>query len=217
MINKSINTSNTSARIFCIGRNYAKHAQELNNPTSDKPIIFMKPITALLAPGQTISFPKHGKLLHFEAELVLQIGHSAKHIAAEQALTHINAITLGLDLTLRDLQKQKQQQGLPWEEAKAFDQSAPIGTLINYDAKQINLANLSFRCDVNGTLRQQGNSADMLFNCQSIIAYLSKIWQLNPGDLIFTGTPAGVGALHVGDTITIASDQIGSFSWSISN
>ena len=129
-------------------------------------------------------------------------------------LSFISSITLGLDLTLRDVQKDLKQKGLPWEIAKAFDQSAPIGNFIPYDGS-LDLNNISFGCKVNGTQRQRGNTGDMIFGMGELLVELSRIWVLYPGDLIYTGTPSGVGPLKIGDSIEIESDPIGSFSWSI--
>jgi len=202
------------ARIFCIGRNYAEHVQELSNSIPEKPVIFIKPATCLVKPGEKILFPKHGRDLHHEVEIVIKIGSEGRVAREEEALSFVSGITIGLDLTLRDVQAELKKKGLPWEIAKAFEQSAPIGDFVPYD-KSIDLNNISFGCKVNGIERQRGNSKDMIFSIPRLLVEISKIWILRPGDLIFTGTPSGVGQLKIGDTIQIESDLTGSFSWSI--
>ncbi len=202
-------------RIFCVGRNYAQHAQELGNTLPKHPIIFMKPVTCLVYPGQEIVFPKHGQDLHQEAELVIEIGQYGAPTTQEAALACISGLTLGLDLTLRDVQKTLQQQGLPWEIAKAFEGSAPIGFMTPMTAA-IDLEDIHFTCEMNGQRRQEGHTAQMHFSVLEIILYLASIWRLEPGDLIYTGTPAGVGPVVVGDTLCVQSPVLGEFSWTIS-
>jgi 2-keto-4-pentenoate hydratase/2-oxohepta-3-ene-1,7-dioic acid hydratase in catechol pathway len=203
-----MNNSNSMARVFCIGQNYVAHIRELGNPMPTAPVIFMRPLACLVAVGENIHFPRHGKLLHFEVEVVVRIGKPGSDIDESEALSHIDAVTLGVDLTLRDLQKQAREKGLPWD-------AAPLGEFVPYDPATMDLQHLAFRCHVNGQLRQDGNTDDMLFSCARLIAELSKIWVLRPGDMIFTGTPAGVGALGSGDVIAVDNDQIGSFSWTL--
>jgi 2-keto-4-pentenoate hydratase/2-oxohepta-3-ene-1,7-dioic acid hydratase in catechol pathway len=201
-------------RVFCIGRNYAEHVRELANVVPQKPVVFIKPATCLVAPGEKIHFPKHGSELHHEVEIVVKVGRQGKVGTEEEALNFISAVTIGLDLTLRDVQSDLKKKGLPWEMAKAFDQSAPIGDFILYDGS-LDLKNISFGCKVNGVERQKGNSGEMIFSIPRLLVELNKIWVLRPGDLIYTGTPSGVGPLEIGDTIEVESDAIGSFSWSI--
>ena len=202
------------ARIFCIGRNYAEHIQELSNTVPEKPVVFIKPASCLVKPGEKIHFPKHGEELHHEVEIVVKIGSEGRVVREEEALSFVSAVTVGLDLTLRDVQADLKKKGLPWEIAKAFEQSAPIGSFVPYN-KSIDLNNISFGCKVNGIERQRGNSRDMIFSISRLLVELSKIWMLRPGDLLFTGTPSGVGPLKVGDSIEIKSNLTGSFSWSI--
>lgn len=202
-------------RIFCIGQNYIEHIKELRNPIPDKPVVFMRPMSCLVEPGESIHFPTHGSLLHYEAEVVVRVGKPGRNIPEAEALSYIDAVTLGADLTLRDLQKEAKQKGLPWEEAKSFEQSAPLGEFIAFDATQIDLKNLNFICKINGEIRQDGNTDDMLFSFENLISYLSHIWHIQPGDMIYTGTPSGVGPLVVGDVIEVENDQIGSFSWTM--
>jgi len=210
-----MNSNNSMARVFCIGQNYVAHIRELGNPMPTSPVVFMRPLACLVAPGEKIQFPRHGKLLHYEVEVVVRIGKPGRDIDETQALSHIDAVTLGVDLTLRDLQKKAREKGLPWDAAKAFEQSAPLGEFLPYDPVTMDLKHLAFRCRVNGQLRQDGNTDDMLFSFERLIAELSKIWILRPGDMIFTGTPSGVGALGSGDVIAVDNDQIGSFSWTL--
>jgi 2-keto-4-pentenoate hydratase/2-oxohepta-3-ene-1,7-dioic acid hydratase in catechol pathway len=200
-------------RIFCVGRNYADHAKELGNLMPAKgstPIIFMKPVTSLVE-GSTLTLPKGVGAVHHEMELVVVLGHGGSGISESAALGHVAGATLGLDLTLRDEQARLKQAGQPWELAKAFDDAAALGNFIPSD--DLDLQALEMRCTVNAELRQQGNTRDMLYPVATIIAFLSTRWHLLPGDLIYTGTPAGVGPLVPGDRIEISSAAIGTFSW----
>lgn len=201
-------------RVFCIGRNYVEHVRELSNIIPEKPVVFIKPASCLVAPGERIHFPKHGRELHHEVEIVVRMGREGRVTTEEDALSSIDAITVGLDLTLRDVQGELKKKGLPWEAAKAFEQSAPVGDFIPHDGS-LDLKDISFGCKVNGTERQRGNTGKMIFSIPTLLVELSKIWLLRPGDLVYTGTPSGVGPLEIGDTIEIESEPIGSFSWSI--
>lgn len=205
---------NKTPRIFCIGRNYALHAKELNNAIPDSPVIFMKPITSLVNEGQSILFPKHGKVLEQEAELVVQIGKKGCPHSLEEASAFISALTLGLDLTLRDCQTELKQKGLPWEMAKSFDGSAPLGSWVNA-SKIKDWSCITFQCYVNNRLRQEGCMNDMLFSIPELILFIGRIWSWIPGDMIYTGTPAGVGSIISGDKIVVSSDQLGEFSWMV--
>ena len=207
--------SQSHPRIFCIGQNYVAHIRELGNPMPPKPVIFMRPLCCLVAPGESIHFPRHGKQLHYEVEVVVRIGKQGRDIDERDALSHIDALTLGADLTLRDLQIEAKQNGLPWDQAKAFEQSAPLGEFLAYDPASIDLHDLNFHCRINGELRQDGNTSDMLFDFERLIAELSSIWTLRPGDMIYSGTPSGVGALQIGDLIEVENGQIGTYSWTI--
>ncbi|MDE2024827.1 MAG: fumarylacetoacetate hydrolase family protein [Gammaproteobacteria bacterium] len=203
-----------TARVFCIGRNYAEHTKEMGAPKSSEPVVFMKPATSLVREGEPLVLPKDQGSVHHEMELVVAIGREGRDLLREQALDHVAGVTLGIDLTLRDLQAKLKQAGQPWERAKSFEGSAPIGTFIPWPAK-FDIQGVEMRCSVNGALRQQGNTRDMLFPVAEIIAFLSRHWRLRSGDLIFTGTPAGVGPLVAGDRITVESLQIGDFSWNV--
>ncbi len=189
---------NTSMKILAIGRNYSEHAKELNNPVPTEPVVFMKPDTALLREGKAFYHPEFSNDIHYEVELVVKIGKEGKHISEKFAKNYIDAIGIGIDFTARDLQEKCKQKGLPWEIAKAFDHSAPIGNFITInEIPDINAIDFSLK--KNDEIVQQGNSSQMLFNFEQIISYLSKRFTLKKGDLIFTGTPAGVGKINIGD------------------
>jgi acylpyruvate hydrolase len=203
-----------ASRIFCVGKNYRKHIKELEDEDPEQPVIFMKPTSCIVLPQEKIALPRHGTCLHHEVELVVLIGQGGRSISESAARSHIAGLSLGVDLTLRDVQTSLKKKGLPWEIAKAFDQSAPLGTFVPLDDSN-DLDNISFSCEVNGALRQEGNSGQMIYPIPYIIKYLSDIWELQPGDLIYTGTPQGVGPLVSGDTIKIAGSGIGEFNWEV--
>jgi 2-keto-4-pentenoate hydratase/2-oxohepta-3-ene-1,7-dioic acid hydratase in catechol pathway len=185
-------------KIICIGRNYVEHAKELNNPLPEVPIFFLKPETALLQKKQPFFYPEFTKDLHYETEVVLRINKVGKHIQKKFAHTYYNEIGLGIDLTARDLQSQCKKYGLPWEIAKGFDGSAPLGSFVDKSQYE-DINKLNFSLKVNGELRQKGNTKDMIFSFDQIIVYVSQFLTLKIGDLIFTGTPAGVGPIKIGD------------------
>lgn len=210
------NLSLTPNRIFCIGKNYGEHIKELGGTQApEEPVVFMKPVPNIVAPGEILHPPSFGNELHHEVEVVLLIGKEGKNILKADALPYISAITLGLDLTLRDVQKKLKKAGLPWELSKSFEQSAPLGIFKDYAPNKIDLENLPFSCSVNGNLRQKGNTKDMIFPIANLIQTLSNWWTLKPGDIIFTGTPAGVAPLQSGDKVEIDSPAIGLFSWGL--
>ena len=185
-------------KIIAIGRNYAEHAKELNNPVPIVPVIFMKPDTALLKDNKPFYHPEFSTDIHHEIELVLKISKEGKHIAEKFASNYFDEIALGVDFTARDLQQKHKEKGLPWELAKAFDNSAPVSKFLP-KSQFSDLKNLNFRLDLNGNTVQAGNTKDLLFSFESIIAFVSKYITLKKGDLIFTGTPQGVGKINVGD------------------
>lgn len=185
-------------KILAIGRNYSEHAKELNNPVPTEPVVFMKPDTALLREGKAFYHPEFSNDIHYEVELVVKIGKEGKHISEKFAKNYIDSIGIGIDFTARDLQENCKQKGLPWEIAKAFDHSAPIGYFININ-DITDIHSIDFSLKKNNELVQQGNSSNMLFSFEQIISYLSKRFTLKKGDLIFTGTPAGVGKINIGD------------------
>jgi acylpyruvate hydrolase len=187
-------------KIFCIGRNYVDHAKELNNPLAEVPVFFMKPDTSIVIRNRPFFYPEFSSDVHHEIELVIKICKNGKHISEKFAHTYYNDIGLGVDFTARDLQQTCKKNGLPWEIAKGFDYSAPI-------SKMIPLGNLgdtskiAFHLDLNGSTVQKGNSEDMIFSFDRIISYVSKFITIKMGDLIFTGTPAGVGPVKIGDLL----------------
>ena len=185
-------------KIIAIGRNYAEHAKELNNPVPTVPVIFMKPDTALLKDNKPFYHPEFSQDVHHEIELVLKVCKEGKHISEKFASNYYDEIGLGVDFTARDIQSRHKEKGLPWELAKAFDGSAPISPFLpKSDFKDI--YNIDFRLDINGETKQSGNTNMLLFSFESIIAFVSQYITLKKGDLIFTGTPAGVGKVNVGD------------------
>ena len=185
-------------KIICIGRNYAEHAKEMKAELPKEPVFFMKPDTALLKEAD-FYLPDFTKDLHHEIELVLKISKAGKHIEAQFAHKYYNEIGLGIDFTARDIQSQCKEKGLPWEKAKAFDNSAPIGAFIAKES--LNLSDINFELKVNGESRQVGNSKDLIFSFDQVISYVSKYVTLKVGDLIYTGTPEGVGQVHIGDKL----------------
>lgn len=187
-------------KIICIGRNYSEHAKELNNEVPAEPVIFMKPKSAMLLPEKPLYYPEFTDDLHYECELVVKINKNGKYIKEKFAPKYYNAISVGLDFTARDLQQRQKEKGLPWEIAKAFDGSAAVGTFVPIEAGT-NIQNLNFELKLNGNTVQQGNTGDMIFSVNKIIEYVSQYFTLNIGDLIFTGTPAGVGPVTVYDKL----------------
>jgi acylpyruvate hydrolase len=185
-------------KIIAIGRNYADHAKELNNPVPTVPVIFMKPDTALLRENKPFYHPPFSEDIHHEIELVLKISKEGKSISEKFAANYFEEIALGIDFTARDIQNRHKEKGLPWELAKSFDNSAPVS---NFLPKQdfVDLYNLDLRLDVNGQTRQQGNTKDLLFPFEKLIAFVSGYITLKKGDLIFTGTPPGVAKVAIGD------------------
>lgn len=186
-------------KIFCVGRNYPEHARELNNAIPDAPVIFMKPPTALLK-GNDFYLPEFSKDIHYECELVYRVGKNGKHIEEKFASKYVNGITVGIDFTARDIQSEQKKKGLPWEIAKAFDNSAVISEFVEIQLLK-NLSSIKFQMKKNGEIVQEGDSAEMIFTIEKIISYLSVYFTLQQGDLIFTGTPAGVGPISIGDKL----------------
>jgi acylpyruvate hydrolase len=187
-------------KIICIGRNYAAHIEELKNEKPGKPVVFLKPDTAILKGGATFFYPEFSENIHHELELVLKISKEGKYIQPQFAHRYFEEIGLGIDFTARDLQDQCKAKGLPWEIAKAFNGSAPIG-----DFKPVaglaGLKDIDFHLEINGEVKQKGNTSLMLFDFATIISYVSQFFTLKKGDLIYTGTPAGVGPVKIGDRL----------------
>ena len=187
-------------KIICIGRNYLDHAKELNNPVPEKPVFFMKPDTALVIRNRPFFYPDFSKDVHHEIEIVLKISRLGRSIEEKFAARYFNDIALGVDFTARDLQSECKKKGLPWEIAKGFDYSAPVSEFIDIERfKDVN--NINFSLNVNGRMAQSGNTKDMIFSFSKIIAYVSRFMTLKTGDLIYTGTPAGVGPVKIGDRL----------------
>jgi len=187
-------------KIICVGRNYADHAKELGNDIPDEPVIFMKPKSALLQSHTPFYYPEFSNELHYECELVLRVCKNGKYIQERHASNYYNGITVGIDFTARDIQDELKKKGLPWEKAKAFDNSAAVGKFIDV-TPAMNRKNINFTFYKNKELVQTGNSGNMIFSIDSLIANISNYFSLNIGDLIFTGTPAGVGECVVGDIL----------------
>lgn len=187
-------------KLICIGRNYTEHIEELQNERPTDPVIFMKPDTAILLKKMPFFIPDFSKDVHYEVEVLVKINRVGKHIEKKFAHKYYDQIGLGIDFTARDLQKQLKQKGLPWEKAKAFDGSAVIGQwLPKTDFENLNA--LNFTLTKNGTTVQEGNTANMLWKIDEIIEYVSKYFTLKIGDVIFTGTPSGVGPVTTGDIL----------------
>lgn len=187
-------------KIIAIGRNYAEHAKELNNPIPDKPVIFLKPDTALLKDNKPFYIPDFSSDIHYELEVVLKICKEGKHIAEKFADKYFEEIGLGIDFTARDIQAVHKAKGLPWELAKAFDHSAAVSNFIPKTEFK-NLNDLDFELKINSETRQNGNTKNILFSFEQIIAFVSQYITLKKGDLIFTGTPEGVGQVKQGDLL----------------
>ena len=193
-------------KIICIGRNYLAHVKELDNDLPTEPVFFMKPETALLPAGEPFPYPDFSKKIHYETELVLRICKTGKAIDERAAVGYYDAITVGIDFTARDLQSECKAKGLPWEIAKSFDCSAPIGEFKKTNALK-HPENISFGMKLNGEWAQQGHSSDMIFNFNRLLAHVSRFVTLNEGDCVFTGTPQGVGEVHKGDRLELFLEE----------
>lgn len=187
-------------KIICIGRNYAEHAKELNNPIPENPVVFMKPPSAMLVNGKPFYYPDFTKDLHYECEVVLKICKNGRHIQPEFAAEYYDQVGLGIDFTARDVQDQLKKKGHPWEIAKGFDGSAVMGSFLPLSDLPDRSA-IEFQLKKNGEVVQHGNTHDMLNSFEAIIVYVSKYFKLQVGDYIFTGTPAGVGPVQIGDKL----------------
>lgn len=186
-------------KIFCIGRNYAEHAAELKNEIPTEPVIFMKPDTALLRNNNPFFIPEFTKDVHYELEVVVKINRLGKGINKQFASNYYSEIGIGIDFTARDLQTKQKQKGLPWEISKAFDSSAAVSKFQPLGNRDIQ--NLDFHLVQNGKVVQKGNTADMIFKVDEVISYISQFFMLKIGDLLFTGTPVGVGQVNIGDRL----------------
>ena len=188
-------------KIICIAWNYREHVKELDNTIPDAPVFFLKPDTALLRNNQPFFYPDFTQNLHYETELVVRIGKVGRSIAEKFAHRYYSELGIGIDFTARDIQQQCRQQGLPWDAAKAFDYSAPVSPQLIPTAELGSLSNINFHLAINGKTVQQGNSGDMIFGIDKLISHVSQYVTLKIGDLIFTGTPSGVGVVNVGDRL----------------
>ncbi|MEM6700868.1 MAG: fumarylacetoacetate hydrolase family protein [Bacteroidota bacterium] len=187
-------------KIICIGRNYAQHAEELNNAVPTKPLVFMKPPSALLVNNKPFYYPDFSKDIHYELEVVLKICRNGRHVQPEFAHKYYEQIALGIDFTARDLQAKCKEKGHPWEIAKGFDNSAVLSNFVSIDS--VNRNAIEFFLTKNEARVQHGNTKDLIFPFDELIVYVSKFFKLQQGDLIYTGTPAGVGPIQIGDVLT---------------
>jgi 2-keto-4-pentenoate hydratase/2-oxohepta-3-ene-1,7-dioic acid hydratase in catechol pathway len=187
-------------KIICVGRNYGEHIKELGNAKPEEPVIFMKPDTAVIKSGQPLFLPEHLGEIHYELELVFRIGKAGKHIEPEFAHRYIDQFTVGIDFTARNLQQYLKEKGLPWERAKAFDGSAVIGEMQKFDGFET-MMETPFHLLLNGQKVQEGKMKEMIYSVPDLIAFISKSFTLKTGDLIFTGTPKGVGKISKGDLL----------------
>jgi len=186
-------------KIICIGRNYIDHAKELNNPVPAKPLVFMKPPSALLVNDKPFYYPDFTKDLHHEIEVVLKICKNGRHVQTEFAPSYYQEVALGIDFTARDVQAECKKKGHPWEIAKGFDDSAVLSRFVPIE--KVNRKAIEFELKKNGEVVQKGNTKDLIFSFDYLITYVSQYFKLQVGDLIFTGTPAGVGAVQIGDLL----------------
>lgn len=195
-------------KVVCIGRNYAEHIKELGNQTPDKPVIFIKPASAIVPSGGTIVIPNYSDDCHHEIELAVLIGKSAKNVTAAEAPGYVSGYAVALDLTLRDVQSAQKSKGLPWEIAKAFDTSCPISDFVL--AGQVpDPQKLQLKLTVSGEVRQDGNTRDMMRSIAELIAAASSYFTLEEGDILLTGTPSGVGRIASGDQLEASIEQVG--------
>ena len=193
-------------KIFCVGRNYVAHAKELGHDVPDEPVIFMKPKSALLQAHTPFYYPEFTNELHYECELVLRVSKNGKYIQERFASKYYDAVTAGIDFTARDIQNELKEKGLPWEKAKAWDNSAVIGKWIPFPNLK-NKKDIQFSLFKNKELAQQGHSSNMVNNFDKIVSYISNYFSVNIGDLIFTGTPDGVGECVVGDELEVFMEE----------
>ena len=211
---KDTNKPYTVGKIICLGQNYLDHIRELGNKVPDRAVIFCKPSSSLLADGGTVEIPDYSNECHHELELALLVGKTGKHIQKDTALSYLAGYGVALDLTLRDIQSEQKSRGLPWEIAKGFDTSCPISDFT--PAEKIDRPNnLQLTLKVNGEIRQQGNTAQMMRSIEEIIAEISTFYTLEIGDIILTGTPAGVSRIETGDHLEGTIEQVGSLQVSV--
>jgi 5-carboxymethyl-2-hydroxymuconate isomerase len=195
-------------KIVCLARNYADHAKELGNETPTAPVLFMKPASSVIGDGKAVRIPSYSQECHYEIELAVLIGKQCRAVSADKALEYVAGYGVGIDMTLRDVQNQLKSKGLPWEIAKGFDTACPLSDFVPASAVG-DLHALNLKLAVNGEGRQDGWSSDMINRIPQIIAHISGIFTLDPGDVILTGTPAGVGQVRAGDVMTAEIGTIG--------
>lgn len=198
----------TIGKIVCLARNYAEHARELGNETPTAPVLFMKPASSVIADGETVRIPLYSDECHYEVELAVLIGSRVSGIAPQQAMECVAGYGVAIDMTLRDVQNMLKAKGLPWEIAKGFDTACPLSDFVPPDAVH-DPHDLTLRLSVNGEIRQHGNSSDMIHRVPQIISHIASIFTLEPGDVILTGTPAGVGKVRQGDVMEAEIPGVG--------
>ncbi|HMA83112.1 MAG TPA: fumarylacetoacetate hydrolase family protein [Candidatus Thermoplasmatota archaeon] len=210
------NTSLSVGKIICLARTYKKHAEEMKTTPPPNPVLFLKPASSIIFSGGTIQYPVQSHCVHHEVEVGVVIDKQAKNILKEDALTVVCGYVVGLDITARDIQAEAKKNGWPWSIAKGFDTFAPISDVVS--CNDVNDPNaLEFRLSVNSTVRQQGNTRDLVWNIETLVSHISKIMTLEPGDLILTGTPEGVSEIKRGDQITAELDIFSSLSVTVGN
>ena len=198
-------------KILCIGQNYAKHVAEMNNPMPIEPMLFFKPATAIVREGDTIVLPSFTSNIHHEVELVLVIGKDMWQVDQHAASSHVAGYAVGLDLTARDIQQKAKKEGKPWAISKGFDCSAPVSNFSR--AGKADPADLLLELNVNGKLRQSGRTSDMIFKIPKLLSFISSIFTLERGDLVFTGTPSGVASLQGGDLLEASLEHVARAQW----
>ena len=203
-----------AGKIVCLGRNYIEHAKEMKADVPTTPVLFLKPASALIPDGGTILIPSISNDVHHEVEMVVLIGTGGTDIPVGRAMQHVGGYAVGLDMTLRDLQAEAKKKGLPWTVAKGFDTSAPISSFVRAEAV-VDPHSLDIRLTVNGQKRQESNTRNMIFRVEQMISFISSIMTLESGDLIYTGTPEGVGPVQPGDTLKAELQHVGSLSVSV--
>ncbi|MEI7816097.1 MAG: fumarylacetoacetate hydrolase family protein [Desulfuromonadales bacterium] len=196
-------------KIICLARNYAEHARELGNEIPTAPVLFMKPASSVISDGEAVQIPDYSQECHYEVELAVLIGKVARNVMAESALEYVAGYGVAIDMTLRDVQNQLKAKGLPWEIAKGFDTACPLSDFVPV-GEVADPHNLNLKLAVNDEERQNGCSSDMINRIPQIIAHISSIFTLEPGDIILTGTPAGVGQVHAGDVMKAEIVSVGS-------
>jgi 2-keto-4-pentenoate hydratase/2-oxohepta-3-ene-1,7-dioic acid hydratase in catechol pathway len=203
-------------KILCVGQNYTKHIEEMKGSRPDKPVLFFKPSTALVSPEEPIRLPDFSSEIHHEVELVVAIGKAMRRVSKQDSLAHVSGYAVGIDLTARDWQKEAKKRGGPWAVAKGFDGSAPLSEIA--PAEEVgDPGDLAIELSMNGEVRQSARTSEMLFSLPELLAFASSIFTLEPGDLLFTGTPSGVGPIHAGDRIEVEIERVGRASWQVEN